>query len=412
MNGGAESTINPGNTLFSPLGTGWGQLLSGGDADLTHVKIYEAGTISLLGYNLITNPSTPPFDGATVTVTVLKNDVPTDLEVSAGPGETGYLLNSTDSIDVAPGDTINVRYTHSNVFEFAATGNMTSVLFTPADSSVCVTQAYTNQYSAFIGISFGTTRYVGLHGLHSEGSTDQQERQDCIPIACTAQNARVRITANTCNGATTCTLQKNGVDTAVVVTFAVGESGWKEDVTHTATFAPEDRAGWKIQTAGSSGGITFQVASVQFYSDSGEFFLGLGNQTRTPPGTTTDLGLSGINYNLDTEADQQWQATIGGFAIGLCINITANSAGSDSTLAWRNGGVDGNNIVVIPAGETGFFDVSASDPWLIEDLLHLRLTIPGGGQITFTTINVGLSFELGRGVIGPYAWIECRRRIP
>lgn len=410
---GFIQTLSPGNNGRGMVGTGISLNISDGFGNVSFVslKIYEPGVLSHLSVHVPSNSMV----SATASCTLHKNGSGTDLNFTIPAATTGYFSNTADSVPVAAGDTIYVRFNHGDVFDGGVDLNNLTVLFTPSDEDVTVTQTVTEQYSGFAGIAFGTVRYMGLHGQHGEGSASQSERQDCVPIACTARNARIGITANTTDGPVVCTLQKNGVDTAVTITFNAAESGFKENANDSVAFAAHDLAGWKIDTTGSSsGGITFINATCQFHSIEGAFFLGLGNQVRTPAGTTTDLSFGGDNYPLHSETQQQWAATDAGFLLGLCINITANVAGSDSALHYRKNGANGTSVVTIPASNTGFFDTEDTDTWSIDDLLTLRLTIPGGGEVSYSTIDIALSFEEPEdiGVIGPYAWVEAKRRIP
>lgn len=411
VNAGKIHPLSPGHLSFWLVGTACAP--SGNAHPLSgDLRCYEAGSFSLLGVNITSNLTTT----ASLFFEVFKNGVLTALAVTVAPGQIGHMLDSANTVSVVPGDDISVHVQHGGVFDGSAEFGAISIVFRPDDPDHTVSQFVCNSSSpASFGAGF--VNYLSMHGQPDDVGP-QVERQDCIPIDCTLQNGRVYVRANTSDGPTTFTLQKNGVDTAMAITVPTGDIGWFEVTSPDIAFVAEDKAGWRVDTTGSTVGVTQVLAlCTQAISTNGEFFLGLGQQGRAPTGTTTDLAIGGLNYHLDTETQQQISAPLEGRVVGLCINVTANSSPDDSVLQFRVNGTDAVSEVTTPAGQDGFFEGLGADSWLAGDLLSLRLTTPSGSAfLTYSTIIWAASFvaaEAGEGgVIGPLVWVHWPRLVP
>jgi hypothetical protein len=113
--------------------------------------------------------------------------------------------------------------------------------------------------------NFGETWYMAVGGstqIFSSSINARQKARADFNIS----ELTFRANVNTLDGATTLTLLKNNVDTALTVTMAAGSTTPVTDSTHTVAVSPTDEISLKLVTAGTTGAIT--IRQVALWSES------------------------------------------------------------------------------------------------------------------------------------------------
>lgn len=152
--------------------------------------------------------------------------------------------------------------------ELGYLSGVTSAIQTQLNSKIASSVSFINNVlaQALTGAATPTVRYHSLSGTVSSLTTAYQIP---IPTACTFSNFYARIySAQGASGSLVFTLQKNAVDTALVVTIAAGSAaGNFSDTSNTVTFAAGDT--WQVKitqnaTSGSTSmaGYSFKLSGL------------------------------------------------------------------------------------------------------------------------------------------------------
>jgi len=147
--------------------------------------------------------------------------------------------------------------------ELGYLSGVTSAIQTQLNSKIASSVSFINNVlaQALTGAATPTVRYHSLSGTVSSLTTAYQIP---IPTACTFSNFYVRIySAQGGTGSLVFTLQKNAVDTALVVTIAAGSAaGNFSDTTNSVTFAAGDT--WQIKTVQNATSGSTSAAGYSF----------------------------------------------------------------------------------------------------------------------------------------------------
>ena len=99
--------------------------------------------------------------------------------------------------------------------------------------------------------------------------------------------------------------------------------------------------------------------------------------------------LTGIDTDSATELNRQNIIPNKCKLERMALQISANAANSDSVLALRINGVDGNSLITVPAGVTGSFqDLTNSDEVANLDLVGYRFNKGGADEITIVATAI------------------------
>lgn len=182
-----------------------------------------------------------------------------------------------------------------------------------------------------IAPSTSGTRYFGL--CFNGVTATQNDSVNYIPAAGVFSNAYIALSAAPGAGKSyTFTLQKNGVDTSVVVTISdAATSG--QDITHSVTFAAGDHATWKCVPSGTPGAANVIQFYVEFNSTTGNtciFTEGL-----FPYSTLTPARFSGFSTSgRVTGAGNQVQVTVAVAGVISGMYAYYNNGGGVASSSW------------------------------------------------------------------------------
>lgn len=230
------------------------------------------------------------------------------------------------------------------------------VNFTPATSAVAA----------------AATTYCGL-GMGGSGvySTTEANTQIIHETAGTLSSLYVYISANTVSATSTYTVRKNGADGNLTVSVTASTTGAFTDVTHSDTVAAADKMGIKVVAGGTGTSITSTVQTFQFDATSGTNvrFYGLVGNNITSNGITLFYTFPGTSSGTGGAAEtaSQFKFKTSGTLKNLALHVATNARAVTDTIKTRINGADGNLVISITSGATGFF----------EDLTHTELISSG-----------------------------------
>lgn len=225
-------------------------------------------------------------------------------------------------------------------------------------------------------IKFGCMGGIS-NGSEQAPTTDLPFQLYVPPSGGTLKNAAFKTWSNSCNDDSVLTMRKNGADTALTVTVPAETSGCFEDTDTDVAVVEGDLFNWRISHGPDFGGqYTHETYAVDFIT--ADWF---GGATKNGSGNTinlTDDGvapLCGNHEDASVEAQAAWHATTNENWRGIVVMVPTNSM-VDGAVYWRTriNGVDGDQEVTVPFGQTGVF-ISAGateDPFVEGDLLTLH----------------------------------------
>src|SRR6266496_390107 len=381
-------------------------LFGAGSYDTTEVNsqlIYRtAGRFSNLWLMLSFNTV-----GGTSTFTFMKNTVAGNQVVSVGASATGKFEDTTNADTIAAGDKIDVKFVPGG-----ATGNHTltalSMLFFPSTGLLTSSKL---SFSHFTDLTGGAvTSYFPLSGNNDNALASQPTESSGktkIRVAGTFRNLAVKISANTCDSASTHTMRKNGADANLTLSIGSSATGIFEDTTHSDAVAAGDDYYNKIVTGGSTGAqlLTVFYHAVEFETTILTGLLSCGSTGGNTYGisSTNSFGLSGQLWSGGlTETTQvnmkcriPWPVNFSQMNVWVLTNgITAAS-----TFTFRKNAANGNQTVSITASTTGAFtDTTNTDSSIgAPDLINYRL-VTGATGTTMTIASTSISYAFALAV--------------
>ena len=372
-------------------GTTWEDLAANGALLPFYINISDSrtiwrtpGTISKLSFSITSTNATT----SVVTVRILINGTPGNQVIVVPAGAIGIFQDLINTDTIAAGDELSIQLSSTLQIGKGMFYNGAWFIFSPTDTSIAVTRAMCADEFTYTDLE--VTYYQALWGQAQNYviSSANTNYRDCIHMACTAKNAGVYIGSNLGDGTVVVTLQINGVDSSITITVPVGGSGWFEDLVNTEVLVAGDLLGWKVVSNSTNGGrIYIKKFVLDLVSDEGKWAGGLGQATRTlAGGLTRYFSVGGLN-RTSPEVEVAFPSLLNGQCLGLCIWVQSNFVSTESTLTFRVNGIDGNNIVAIPALTTGFFDIQATDSFLIGDLLSIKLITGTTGTLGYNSID-------------------------
>ncbi len=186
------------------------------------------------------------------------------------------------------------------------------------------------------------------------------------------------MSANATTGASTLTLRKNGGNGNQTITIPAGQTGLFRDTTHTDAVAVSDLINGQV-VVGAGGTLTFTFVGVGF---------------KSTLGAINDIGAQGTSVASATffspigflsSATESAVQIVHGFPAALsrlgCL-VTANTCAGTSTVNLRINGVNGNQVLSIGAGATGWFtDTTHTDQLGAADKLAYEVS-PNTGSLS------------------------------
>jgi hypothetical protein len=346
------------------------------------LTVREPGTFSNLAIKVTGNTTAT----ATTTFKLRKNGSDGNQVVTIAPGLTGVFTDAVNTDSVVSGDLVALRLAATFEWFKDVDYGVTQHIFTPSNATLTTSRLVCDNAAAIPVIqSTDTDLYIALIAQLDGYETSNTNNRCCIPTACVARNALVKVYSNTADAAVTVTLQVNGVDTAVTVSVTAGVTGSFEDIVHSVAIAADDKVGWHIAATPITSGLLYITQyTIDLTSTNNTWVSGVGQQARTYLAGDYLFPIGGMNISTTQDAST-CDSPVNGRALGICVHVSANSSIANSHVKWRTNAADGLNDVIITALTTGYFDDAQTDTFVIGDDINLKMTI-GGNSVTITTI--------------------------
>lgn len=237
----------------------------------------------------------------------------------------------------------------------------------------------------------GVTTYYNSHG-ELFASAAVAAVQDMVRASYTLSNLFVRVSSNGITANTSYTVQVNGVDKSLTVTFGSGVTGNIQDTTHTVTLTSGDLINTKIVTGGAGTAIVTNVIGGMLHATVAAAIFATCQAQAFGPNATVFSGIIGRTYWATTEAFFQYKFRSAGVVSNLRVFASANlNAAATTTTPRKNGSSVGiNETVTVPATTTGAFeDTTNTDSFVSTDLIDIQTAAGNGaGNITYTVIQL------------------------
>ena len=211
----------------------------------------------------VTNDSTVSGTNVDNALDNLKSAIALKQDTITGAASTVTTSNLTASRVVVSngGGKLDVAVTTTT--EIGYLSGVTSAIQTQLNSKIATSVSFISNSigQALTGAATPTTRYHAVAGTVSSLNTPYQTP---VPTACSFSNFYVRIySAQGGTGSLVFTLQKNAVDTALVVTIAAGSAaGNFSDTSNSVSFSAGDT--WQIKTVQNATSGSTSVAGYSF----------------------------------------------------------------------------------------------------------------------------------------------------
>jgi hypothetical protein len=201
----------------------------------------------------------------------------------------------------------------------------------------------------------------------------------------------VRIATNTVNTTTTFRLRVNGANGVQSVPVPGSTTGIFEDTSGSDTIA----AGDKINTQsvpGTTGTFAVHYVSYRFEANTNTVSkIGSSNAPGTVFSTASTTQYFTINSNASTatEANVKTRQRKAGTLRNLAIYVASNARTTTTTIKSRKNGADGNLVLTINAGATGWIeDTTHSDTIAADDDIDFSITTGTGTEnLIFTSLS-------------------------
>lgn len=383
----ASLVLNSGLTSFADNTTRYVSIIGGlstgnpTEAQAEH-GIYEAGTFSKLYTSVLANTIT-----GNVVATLRKSGVNTALTVTYGTGQTGSKEDTTNTATYAATDTASLQVVAPSDPSGVQTIdlNITGLVFTPTDTSKTITFLGSARNATNI-TNASTSRYMAVAGPPSavSSTTSAQWR---VPGTFTARNLRTHVSANARTTDTVFSSHKNGSAGALTLTYTSGQTGTKEDTTHTDSLVADDEFQFVVVTNAGTETLTLRAIGCDLASPADQFAMfaqDAGGEGLSASTVYISPGGDLVDVFADTESKTQQPARMALTVSRLTASVASNTLDSATDITFRTGNADTALTISYAATETGVkADTTHSASVSTTDVIATKIVAAGAGTITF-----------------------------
>lgn len=333
---------------------------------------------------------------STTTVRLRINGVGGNLRLTIPAGSTGVFTDTTHSDAIPAGAAVDFIVSTSAGASGVIRVNIISV-------NVLSDVDFIGQQGNFVTFpitvnSNAITRFVGLPGQlnYSSDLLSSSSSEIRTDVAGKFRYLTVLVTSNARTTDTIVKSRVNNADGNQTITIPAGATGWFQDTTHTDTLSAGDSYGAAVQFGASA--EAFAIMSVQ-----GTFINSqtkqanvycarmYNGQERVASATTNYTPIFGSldDLSLTNETIMQGQLGFDAIASKLVVKVLTNNCTGDVTVRLRVNGANGNQVVTIPAGVTGYLqDTTHSDTLSPTD--NVNYSIVGGTSASLFVMYIGM----------------------
>lgn len=246
----------------------------------------------------------------------------------------------------------------------------------------------------------GVTEFLSISNAQNPSATGTEaQRQIKAKFAGVYSGLRVRVNTNSLSTATTTIVfRKNGANGNQTVSIPAGATGVFEDTTNSDTIADGDFFSLSVSTAsGGTGTINTNLIQMRVSKTVGiqQIMAGSGVPSTATASTSYFGAFGGTLVNATTIAEARKQPVVRASSTlaNMQLYVISNGRSTDTLLRSRKNGANGNMLITVPAGATGYFeDTTNSDSLAAGDNFNYAFTTgTGAGTISWSTISAFLT---------------------
>lgn len=246
--------------------------------------------------------------------------------------------------------------------------------------------------------NFGTNRYAPIQGAGSFNNSVEASNQTIFTQGGVLSKPCINVRANTIDvGISTMSIRVNGAEGAEQIYYAAGVTGIIADDVNSDTVANNDKIAWHMFQSGTSGAATIGGMSVKFSPMVPHAMYTGHNNLSTTWGMNASSYVAVMSDNIAgaTEVNSQLISRVAGTARNLNMRVVTNTMTAVSTVTFRINGSNGNQVIALGAGVTGFLvDTTNTDIVMTGDLINLKVLAPiGTGAFAVTASVYGVDVD-------------------
>lgn len=210
----------------------------------------------------------------------------------------------------------------------------------------------------------------------------------------TFSNMGIYVAVNGRTGNTVLRFRHNGANGNMNITIPAGATGLFEDNIYSDYVVVGDTVAYSLQMDGGAGSGHFTASFVdsEFTTQTNtmEYLSQVQGHAFTPSQTTFNTIQGGGGFDSAEVNDIETLAQVPGTFSHMHTYVQTNTLNVASTINFRKNFANGNEVITIPAGKTGYFeDTTHTDVIVSTDQIDYKLTTPAGtGQAPFNYIGI------------------------
>lgn len=305
--------------------------------------------------------------------------------VSVNASTTGVFEDTVNSDSLVDGDLANYQYDIAGTSGTVTVTAMSVLCSSATDQPVLTT---TNVGRGFVQ---NTTRYAGIGGTISNGTTSDAGAQYTIREAETFDKLRAYLPTNTASVTTTIRTRVNAGNGGQTLSILTTATGSFEDTTGTDVLASGDEFNFQVVVPAGSGTATVSVIQVRGNRPWRQ--LGAGWDTLFAPALTRFQAIEEATAEASTESDVQIDIRTSGLARDFFVNVASNGADNTSAIDLRVDGGTSALGVSVASTLTGFFEDTSSEVTLAgTEMLNYQIDTTASGSGNLVTAIIGMEF--------------------
>ncbi len=328
------------------------------------------------------------------TFTVRKNGSNTALTITVPQNTTGLFQDLTNTVSVAVGDLMSIGVTTT---AGTATGIPSITTLFTADSGDSV--QYNMAFDAGSYSSGTSPQYFRTAGHLQGAPTVEASNQSLIQHDATITAMGAYVSANARTTATTFVNRINTADGTVTFSVPSTSTGLFMDTAHSDALTAGDLINARYHWASGANAIVVRNFQYTIVSDNPREITFMGGTTiskNAATGTAWNfLAAAFLNSGAGEGVGRSYPITPGVMS-GFAVYASANTATQDLTYQSRKNTANANEVVVVTAGVTGWFqDVTNTDVFDNNDhsALNGSRSVAGSGATSMQNQSVLYTFD-------------------
>ncbi len=235
-----------------------------------------------------------------------------------------------------------------------------------------------------------TTYFYAVMGTLYVLSTTEADVQQVVRDTLTVSGLFVRVIANTMVNDSVYTFMIGGVAKTNTVTFSTGETGTKQDTTHSDALVAGNLIDTRLATGVAGVSITTSIIAYQLQHASSDVpILGSAGLIAINNSVTGWLWIIGdLRSYVSPESSGAYKVRVAGTLSNMRVYVSANTNTKDGTLTSRvNSGAGTQTVTITGSGTGSFEDTTHTDSVSAAQTISMQI-VTGSKSGTSTTFTV------------------------